>query len=175
MSKSLLLAMISIAVLSACAAPKSSQDVSISQTSRGVEIRSANSILFDTAKYEVKGSANAFLDQVSVLLKDKTRNNVLIEGYTDNVGSRELNQELSELRALSVMKALVDRGVSKNRIRAQGHGMSHPIADNGSEAGRRLNRRTEIIILGEKQENLGQSPLGNAFDSVVNFGKGLFN
>lgn len=164
-----------VVLLSACAANTPKQDVSINQTSRGVEIRSSNSILFDTGKYEVRAGASAFLDQVSLLLKNKTRNNVLIEGYTDSVGSRELNQELSELRALSVMKALVDRGVSKTRIKAVGHGMNHPIADNGSEAGRRLNRRTEIIILGEKQENLGSSPLGNAFDSVVNFGKGLFN
>ncbi|MNG12636.1 Outer membrane porin F precursor [compost metagenome] len=99
---------------------------------------------------------------------------MLIEGHTDGVGGRDFNQDLSELRALSVMKALVDRGVSKTRIKALGYGMSRPLADNATEAGRQMNRRTDIIILGERQENLGQDPFKGMIDSVVSFGKDLF-
>ncbi|MOA66984.1 hypothetical protein D3C78_1939480 [compost metagenome] len=52
--------------------------------------------------------------------------------------------------------------------------MSRPLADNATEAGRQMNRRTDIIILGERQENLGQDPFKGMIDSVVSFGKGLF-
>ena len=73
------------------------------------------------------------------------------------------------------MKGLVDRGVAKNRIKAVGYGMSRPIADNGSAEGRRLNRRTDIIIVGERQENMGKDPLGDLVKSVVDFSKRIFN
>lgn len=162
------------AVVTGCALPKANQGVSVSQTTRGVEIRSSDSILFDSGQYEVKASARPFLDQVAGLLTSRTRSNVLIEGHTDSVGGRDFNQDLSELRALSVMKALVDRGVPKTRIKALGYGMSRPLADNATEAGRQMNRRTDIIILGERQENLGQDPFKGMIDSVVSFGKGLF-
>ena len=53
------------------------------------------------------------------------------------------------------MKALVDRGVPKSRLKAVGYGTSRPVADNSSESGRRLNRRTDIIIVGETTNNIG--------------------
>jgi outer membrane protein OmpA-like peptidoglycan-associated protein len=158
----------SLGMLAGCAIQNSNQNVSINQTAQGVEIQSSNSILFDTGKYDIKPDAAPFLDQVANLLKNRTQNNVLIDGYTDNVGDREFNQELSKTRALIVMKQLVDRGVQKTRIKAVGYGMSHPIADNSTEAGRQKNRRTNIIILGEKQENLGNDPLGNLLNSIQN-------
>jgi outer membrane protein OmpA-like peptidoglycan-associated protein len=148
------------------------QDVSINQTSRGVEIRSTDSILFDTGKYDIKPSGRAFLDRIATMIRTQTKNNIVIEGHTDSVGSNAFNQELSEMRALSVKKALIDRGVNKNRIKAEGYGASHPVADNGSEAGRRLNRRTDIIILGEKKENLSG---GRFLQNMLDFSKGLFN
>lgn len=160
--------------VSACAVPQANQGVAVSQTARGVQIRSSDSILFDSGQYEVKASARPFLDQMASLLITRTRSNVLIEGHTDSVGGRDFNQDLSELRALSVMKALVDRGVPKTRIKAVGYGMSRPLADNATQAGRQANRRTDIILLGEKQENLGQDPFKGMVDSVVSFGKGLF-
>ena len=81
---------------------------------------------------------------------------------------------MSELRALSVMKELVNRGVAKNRIKAVGYGMNRPIASNATASGRQQNRRTEIIILGERKENIGD-PLGDLVNSVVEFSKKLFN
>lgn len=172
----LVLCSLGIALLAACATPAGNgNDVNISQTSRGVEIRSSDSILFEPGKFEIKPGGAVFLDKVANLLNTRTRNNVIIEGHTDNTGSRQLNQDLSDVRALSVMKGLVDRGVAKNRIKAVGYGMSRPIADNGSAEGRRLNRRTDIIIVGEKQENMGKDPLGDLVKSVVDFSKRIFN
>lgn len=160
-----------LALLGGCATQPSNPGYSINQTNRGVEIQSSNTLLFDTGKADIKAQGYAFLDQIAVLLKSKTRNNVMIEGYTDNVGSVQFNQDLSELRALSVMKALVDRGVAKQRIQAVGYGMTHPVASNANEQGRQLNRRTVILILGEKRENLGNNPLGNLLQSIQNIFK----
>ena len=53
------------------------------------------------------------------------------------------------------MKGLVDRGVPKARLKAVGYGVTRPVADNGSDNGRRLNRRTDIIIVGESANNIG--------------------
>lgn len=160
-------------LLAGCATTQQQNEVSVTQTVRGVEIRSSERIMFDSGKYEVKASGKPFLDQMATILNTKTRNTVLIEGHTDNVGSKEFNRDLSELRALTVMKELVNRGVSKARIRYAGYGMSRPLADNGTEYGRSQNRRTDIVILGEKKENIGADPFNTLMQSVVNFGKGL--
>jgi OmpA-OmpF porin, OOP family len=69
-----------------------------------------------------------------------------IRGHTDFVGSDEYNVALSDARARAVKKYLVDHGVGALRITTRGMGKSHPIASNDNELGRRLNRRTEIII-----------------------------
>ncbi len=129
-------------------------DIRMTQTDRGVVIQSSDTILFDTGKADIKPTAAPFLDGVANILKTKSSSHVVIEGHTDNVGSVRLNQELSELRALTVMKALIDRGVAKERIKASGYGMSRPIASNNTLEGRQRNRRTDIILLGERQENL---------------------
>lgn len=155
-----LFALILSTCFTACAPQNRAQQdgISVTQSDRGVVIQSRDSILFDTGKADIKPSATAFLDQVASILTTKSMSGVLIEGHTDNVGSPKLNDALSELRALTVMKALVDRGVDKGRIKASGFGMSRPVADNNTEFGRQANRRTEIILLGEKKENLGENP-----------------
>ena len=144
-----------VALMTGCATTQSQDGVTITQTQRGVEISSANSILFDSGKYELKPSGQKFLDQVANIMLSKTKKNAIIEGHTDAIGNASFNQDLSELRALTVMKALVDRGVPKSRLKAVGYGTSRPVADNSSESGRRLNRRTDIIIVGETTNNIG--------------------
>lgn len=144
--------------------------VTMTQTSRGVVIQSSDSILFDTAKADIKPSAKPFLDQVANILTTKSNSSVVIEGHTDNVGRAELNQALSELRALSVMEQLIERNVDKSRIKASGFGMTRPVASNDTESGRQLNRRTDIILLGEKEENLK----GSGFDNFMKSMRGLF-
>lgn len=141
--------------LTGCATTQQTDGITITQTTRGVEISSANSILFDTGKYELEPGGQKFLDRVANILLTKTKKNAIIEGHTDNVGGATFNQDLSELRALTVMKGLVDRGVPKARLKAVGYGVSRPVADNGSDNGRRLNRRTDIIIVGESANNIG--------------------
>jgi outer membrane protein OmpA-like peptidoglycan-associated protein len=69
-----------------------------------------------------------------------------IDGHTDNVGSDDYNQKLSDSRAASVMNYIVSKGVDASRITAAGHGESMPIADNKTAAGRQKNRRVEMKL-----------------------------
>ncbi len=87
------------------------------------------------------------LDILADFMKAKENIVILVEGHTDNVGSYAINDKLSLLRANSVKAYLVKSGISEHRIRTKGYGERRPIADNRSEFGKRLNRRTEIIIV----------------------------
>ena len=72
-----------------------------------------------------------------------------IEGHTDNTGSAEINQTVSERRANAVSNYLVQQGLNSSSLSAQGLGTSNPVADNGTAEGRQKNRRVEIIVSGE--------------------------
>jgi outer membrane protein OmpA-like peptidoglycan-associated protein len=81
-----------------------------------------------------------------------------IDGYTDSVGSDEYNQTLSDKRAGAVRDYLVSSSVSSNNVTAHGMGKADPIADNTTTAGRKLNRRVEMIVSGDVIGN----PAGSA-------------
>jgi outer membrane protein OmpA-like peptidoglycan-associated protein len=74
---------------------------------------------------------------------------VLIEGHTDNVGSRELNLNLSKRRARAVEKYLVEKGIAQKRLKSDGFGFDRPLATNDTPLGRAKNRRTEFKLLDE--------------------------
>jgi outer membrane protein OmpA-like peptidoglycan-associated protein len=84
---------------------------------------------------------------VDILLRHPEVKQVRVEGHTDNVGGADFNQRLSEARAQSVMKYLIDKGVDPSRLRGQGFGLSRPIADNKTEDGRAKNRRVRFEIV----------------------------
>jgi len=109
------------------------------------------------------------MDRVALLLNEKTTKSVSLEGHTDSIGSENANLVLSVARATAVRQALLERKVSEDRITAVGYGLAKPIAPNDSEAGRRLNRRVEIIILDEKVDNLTRGEPAGLFEEA--FGK----
>ena len=74
-----------------------------------------------------------------------------IAGHTDAVGDANVNMQLSQRRADAVRKYLVQRGVSPDRIASRGYGETQPIADNGTAAGRKTNRRIEFRVLGDSE------------------------
>lgn len=129
--------------------------IKLTQTARGTGITVDARVLFDTGKAEVKGDGQVALDRIATLLKDKTKANVIIEGHTDNVGSPQLNQRLSEQRADNVRAGLVSRGVPLARLQTKGLGLTQPVAENTTEDGRAQNRRVEIVMLGETLERIG--------------------
>jgi len=75
--------------------------------------------------------------------------NIEIGGYTDNVGSDQMNQTLSENRAGSVRDYLVQQGVLTNSVSARGYGNTLPVASNDDSSGRQQNRRVELLVSGE--------------------------
>lgn len=87
------------------------------------------------------------LDIMAKFMLDKPNITIVVEGHTDSVGSMAINDYISKRRAESVKKYISDKGVAKNRIKTIGHGERKPIASNLTKFGRRLNRRTEIVIV----------------------------
>lgn len=113
---------------------------------RKVEL-AAQRIFFKTGSYELLKQSYKALDEVIFVLKSNTSVQLLIEGHTDNVGSQEGNQLLSENRAKAVMEYLVLKGgISKSRLSVIGFGYSKPVTSNKTAMGRYLNRRVELKL-----------------------------
>jgi len=114
-------------------------------TDRGL-VLTLGDVLFETDKAQLKSGATANLNTLVMFLNNYPTRTVLIEGYTDSVGSDDYNQGLSSRRAESVQSYLVGQGIDRARLTASGLGESAPVADNESATGRQLNRRVEVII-----------------------------
>ncbi len=117
-------------------------------SARGL-IVSMSDVLFDTGKYSLKPGAREKLAKVAGILLAYPGLNVEVDGYTDNVGGDEMNQQLSEHRAGAVKDYLVQQGVGMNSVVARGLGNSLPVASNDNAAGRQQNRRVELVVSGE--------------------------
>ena len=104
---------------------------------------------FETGSAKIRPSSYASLIELANLLKKKPKWRLLVEGHTDNVGSREFNLKLSQRRAEAVKKFLVEQGVEPHRIITKGYGPDRPIAPNDTPEGRQKNRRVEFTILFE--------------------------
>jgi len=117
-------------------------------TARGL-IVSMPDVLFDFNKFTLKPEARERLARISGIVLAYPDLRLEIEGYTDSIGSDEYNQTLSDKRAGAVRDYLVSSSVSANNVTAHGMGKADPIADNGTAAGRKLNRRVEMIVSGD--------------------------
>ena len=106
-------------------------------------------VLFAISKYELVPAARERLARISGIVLAYPDLKLEIDGYTDNTGSDEFNQSLSEKRAATVRDYLVDSGVSINNVYARGFGEANPVAPNTTAAGRKLNRRVEMIVSGD--------------------------
>ena len=106
-------------------------------------------VFFDSGKAILKKESYAALNELYDALKMKPAMVIEIAGHTDNVGSKEANQLLSEQRAVSVRAYLIRKGIESSRIQAKGYGDSEPVAYNDSSEGRQQNRRTEVRIISE--------------------------
>ena len=119
-----------------------------SESARGLIVNMSD-VLFDTGKYTLKPNTQISLAKVAGILTAYPGLKVQVEGYTDIVGSDQLNQKLSENRANAVMNFLVSQGVNQSNITAAGYGKTNPVADNGTAAGRAQNRRVNMVVSGD--------------------------
>jgi outer membrane protein OmpA-like peptidoglycan-associated protein len=117
-------------------------------TPRGLVVNMAD-VLFETGKYALSQDAKLKLAKLSGIIQAHPGLNLAIEGHTDTTGTPEFNMKLSEQRADAVRDFLISQGLSQDTITAKGMGQENPVADNSTAAGRKQNRRVEIIVSGE--------------------------
>ncbi|GLU42237.1 MULTISPECIES: OmpA family protein [Pseudomonas] len=119
------------------------------QTERGL-VLTLGDVLFDSGESDLKPAANRTVLKLVQFLQLNPRRVIRIEGYTDNQGDEQENQQLSRDRAQAVADVLTDLGVDAKRIQVQGFGEAYPVADNASSLGRAQNRRVEIVFSDDK-------------------------
>ena len=140
----------------------------IAQLDRGVQIVLPDSVLFQSGKADLNvADSGPYLDRIAMLLNTKTVKKIAVEGHTDSVGNAASNQRLSEQRADAVANALLARAVTADRLSRRGLSSTQPVAPNDVDAGRRLNRRTELIVLDETVDNITRGEPANAFEDAA--------
>ncbi len=120
------------------------------ETDRGY-VLTLSDIQFQTDEAKLTADTMRKLYPFVTLLKDNPRREIIVEGYTDSSGPEDYNRELSEQRAKAVEDFLVSTGIDPRRITTHGYGETNPIASNATAAGRRENRRVEIVVSRGKQ------------------------
>jgi len=103
-------------------------------------------MLFDFNKYTIKSSNNNILDRLTEVIEDNKKYKIQIIGHTDNVGGTEYNLNLSEKRAETIFNALIQTGISADRMSFLGEGEGYPVVENTTDVNRKKNRRVEIVF-----------------------------
>ena len=111
-----------------------------------------NILSFHLGSAQIKKSTLVESVNVAAILKAYPSIDIIVEGFTDNTGNANANIQLSQARANAVRTALINNGIDKNRISAEGLGPANPRADNSTQEGRSLNRRIEIVFFISQDE-----------------------
>jgi outer membrane protein OmpA-like peptidoglycan-associated protein len=129
----------------------------VRETERGLTLVLGQG-LFAVGQSALSGAAQAEVQRIAAVLLQYPQYRILVEGHTDATGSFEMNQRLSEQRAMAVRAALVAQGIAPERVEFRGHGPALPIAENVTAAGRAQNRRVEIVLLGSQRPGARIAP-----------------
>ena len=116
------------------------------ETEHGWILTLGSDVLFDLGEAKLKPEGARAIAKVARFMREQPERKIVIEGFTDNSGSPQANQRLSERRAAAVREALVREGIEPARIEARGLGAAYPVASNDNTGGRQLNRRVEILL-----------------------------
>lgn len=109
-------------------------------------------ILFDVDSSALRPDSRTTLDDISAVFARYPEQTIRVEGHADSTGTDEYNQALSERRAGSVRDYIVERGVASERIEALGYGELRPRETNDTPDGRQLNRRVEIHVTADEED-----------------------
>ncbi len=127
------------------------EDVNVEVKGNAVYVTLSEQMLFPTASSRINNAAHTVLDKVATIINDHSDLQVLVQGHTDDVPIDNKhysdNWDLSVSRATAVVRVLQDNfDVDPSRLTAAGRGEYYPTQDNETAEGRRINRRTEIVI-----------------------------
>ena len=123
------------------------QDLGATETDLEVRVELPADVLFDFDKADIRSDAASALAQLATLIRAYPSGSATLEGHTDSKGNDAYNQRLSEQRAASVKRWLVEReGIDAGRLTPRGWGERKPVAGNEDDAGRQRNRRVEVVI-----------------------------
>jgi outer membrane protein OmpA-like peptidoglycan-associated protein len=120
--------------------------VSVTRMGDNITLNMPGNITFKTNSAEVDPSFYKVLNSVNLVLKKYNKTVIEVAGHTDNTGSAEYNQQLSERRANAVASYLEAQGLANNRVVTVGAGETRPVADNSTPEGRQANRRVELTL-----------------------------
>jgi chemotaxis protein MotB len=136
----------------ALAGKVSMSGIGVSPGKLGAVITIKSGILFDEQTDRISPAGRPVLESIAQILSGMD-NPVIISGYTDSIPVEtppySSNWGLSAARAMTVLSYLEQRGINGTRLAAYGMGANHPITSNNTEAGRKLNRRVEVTIVGK--------------------------
>jgi outer membrane protein OmpA-like peptidoglycan-associated protein len=116
-------------------------------TARGLIVNMSD-VLFDLNKATLRPGAKLRLAKVAGIILAYPDLRLEIDGFTDNTGTPQYNQALSEKRAAAVQDFLVSQGVTSGNVNIKGFGQQNPVATNATAAGRQMNRRVELVVSG---------------------------
>lgn len=123
----------------------------VERVGEGIKITFDSGILFDVDQASLNSASRSNLASLATTLKKYPDTNVLIEGHTDDTGTSEYNQTLSEKRASTVEEYLSSSGVANKRLSSQGFGEEMPEVPNTTASARTQNRRVEVAIYANKK------------------------
>ncbi|MFH1369657.1 MAG: OmpA family protein [Elusimicrobiota bacterium] len=132
--------------------------MTVSVDSEKIRLSMTTPVLFDSGKADLKNTSTQILHNVANILKTM-ENSVIVEGHTDNIpvvggGRFKSNWDLSQARAIEVIKYFINtEGLNPSMFAAAGYGEYHPIFRNDTAENRERNRRIEINILRETENN----------------------
>ncbi len=124
----------------------SQSDLSVTERDGKLYLSLSQNLLFSSGSDQINYQGRQALAQVAQVLQSNPDIDVMVEGHTDSDGTADRNWDLSVMRATSVVKVLTSNGVAPTRVTAAGRGYYAPVANNDSQQGKALNRRTEIIL-----------------------------
>ena len=125
---------------------KDLKNAKVERIGEGIKITFDSGILFEIDSSELQSAAKTNIESLAKILNKYPDTNILIEGDTDNTGTNEYNQKLSERRAQAVADYQKSMSVAGSRISTVGLGELNPIASNDTDYGRTQNRRVEVAI-----------------------------
>lgn len=121
--------------------------VSVQRDGDNINLVMPGNVTFPSGGSDISSNFYNVLDSVTLVLNEYNKTEIVVAGFTDSQGSEQFNQKLSEYRAKSVADYLINKKINPARVNTIGYGENNPVADNGTEEGRALNRRVELTLL----------------------------